>query len=59
MYFKQGAYNQTNGKSYETNKVWAAGAETYGGDISKQYKNGCYTEVWFREASVGPAVPNK
>ena len=59
VYFKQGAYNQTNGKSYETNKVWAAGAETYGGDISKQYKNGCYTEVWFREASVGPAVPNK
>ncbi len=59
VYFKQGAYNQTNGKSYETNKVWAAGAETYGGDISKQYENGCYAEVWFREASVGPAVPNK
>lgn len=58
-YFKQGAYNQTNGKTYETNKVWSAGAETYGGDIAKQYENGCYTEVWFREATVGPGVPNK
>lgn len=59
VYFKQGAYNQTNGKDYETNKVWAAGGETYGGDISKQYENGCYTEVWFREASVGQGIPNK
>ena len=59
-YFKQGAYNQTNGKSPETNMVWCAGAETYGGDIAKQYENGCYTEVWFREATVGPGVdPNK
>ena len=58
-YFKQGAYNQTNGKSPETNMVWATGAETYGGDIAKQYENGCYTEVWFREATVGPGVPNK
>ena len=56
-YFKQGAYNQTNGKSPETNKVWCAGAETYGGDIQKQYENGCYAEVWFREASVGPGMP--
>ncbi|WP_405383087.1 polysaccharide lyase family 7 protein [Maribacter sp. LLG6340-A2] len=56
-YFKQGAYNQTNGKSYETNKVWCAGAETYGGDIAKQYENGCFTEVWFREATVGPGTP--
>lgn len=55
-YFKQGAYNQTNGKSPETNRVWSAGAETYGGDISKQYENGCYTEVWFREATVGPGT---
>jgi len=53
-YFKQGAYNQTNGKSPETNKVWCAGAETYGGDIATQYENGCYAEVWFREATVGP-----
>ncbi len=36
-------------------QIWfgAAGAETYGGDIAKQYENGCYTEVWFREATVG------
>jgi hypothetical protein len=59
-YFKQGAYNQTNGKSLETNRVWSTGAETYGGDIAKQYENGCYTEVWFREATVGPgSMPNK
>ncbi|GIZ10438.1 polysaccharide lyase family 7 protein [Flavobacterium sp. UMI-01] len=53
QYFKQGAYNQTNGKSPEENIVWNTGSETYGGDIAKQYANGCYTEVWFREASVG------
>ncbi|MFY0628980.1 MAG: polysaccharide lyase family 7 protein [Flavobacteriaceae bacterium] len=58
-YFKQGAYNQTNGKSPETNMVWCAGAETYGGDITKQYENGCYTEVWFREATVGKGEPVK
>jgi hypothetical protein len=58
-YFKQGAYNQTNGKSPESNMVWCAGAETYAGDIAKQYENGCYTEVWFRETTVGPGVPNK
>ena len=52
-YFKQGAYNQTNGKDPATNKVWCAGAETYGGDIAKQYANGAYTEVWFKEATVG------
>ncbi len=58
-YFKQGAYNQTNGKDPEKNMVWCAGAETYGGDIPEQYENGCYTEVWFREATVGPGTPNK
>lgn len=58
-YFKQGAYNQTNGKSPEKNMVWCAGAETYGGDIAKQYANGCYTEVWFRQATVGPGTPPK
>jgi len=52
-YFKQGAYNQTNGKDPETNMVWCAGAETYGGDIAKQYANGDYTEVWFKAATVG------
>ena len=55
-YFKQGAYNQTNGKAPEKNMVWCAGAETYGGDIAKQYENGCYTEVWFLEATVGEGV---
>ena len=58
-FFKQGAYNQTNGKDPELNMVWCAGAETYGGDIDEQYKNGCYTEVWFRQATVGPGVPPK
>lgn len=58
-YFKQGAYNQTNGKDPKTNMVWCAGAETYGGDIAKQYENGCYAEVWFREATVGPGEPQK
>ncbi len=55
-YFKQGAYNQTNGKDPEKNMVWCAGAETFDGDIQKQYENGAYTEVWFREASVGPGI---
>ncbi|WKX76069.1 polysaccharide lyase family 7 protein [Zobellia laminariae] len=53
QYFKQGAYNQTNGKSPEDNMVWSTGSETYGGDIAKQYANGCYAEVWFKEATVG------
>ena len=56
-YFKQGAYNQTNGRDPEENGVWYAGAEIYGGDIAKQYANGCYAEVWFREATVGPGIP--
>ena len=51
-YFKQGCYNQANGKSTKS--------ETYDGDIEKQYANGSYAEVWFREATVGPSVePNK
>lgn len=58
-YFKQGAYNQTNGKDREKKWVWFAGAETYGGDISKQYENGSYTKVWFREATVGSGTPPK
>lgn len=57
QYFKQGAYNQTNGKSPDKNIVWCAGAEVYGGDIPKQYANGCYTEVWFKSATVGPGTP--
>ena len=51
--FKQGAYNQTNGKDPKENIVWHTGSETYDGDITKQYANGCYTEVWFKEATVG------
>ncbi|SER47533.1 polysaccharide lyase family 7 protein [Neolewinella agarilytica] len=58
-YFKQGAYNQTNGKSPESNMVWGTGAEVYGGDIAQQYANGSYTEVWFREATVGAGTPPK
>jgi hypothetical protein len=54
--FKQGAYNQTNGKNPEDNIVWSTGAETYNGDIEKQYANGCYTEVWFKTATVGPGT---
>lgn len=47
-YFKQGAYNQANPKSTKS--------EVYGGDIAKQYTNGSYAEVWFKEASVGKSV---
>lgn len=58
--FKQGAYNQTNGKNPEENIVWYTGSETYNGDIAQQYANGCYAEVWFKEATVGPGtLPNK
>lgn len=57
--FKQGAYNQTNGKNPEENLVWYTGSETYNGDIAKQYANGCYAEVWFKKASLGPGTqPN-
>lgn len=52
LFFKQGCYNQTNGKSPEVNGVWCSGAETHGGDIEKQYADGNYAEVWFKEASV-------
>lgn len=53
QYFKQGAYNQTNGKDPADNMVWNTGAETYSGSLSSQYENGSYTEVVFKEASVG------
>ena len=52
LFFKLGAYNQTNGKSPEVNKNWCSGAETHGGDIKKQYEDGSYVEVWFKEASI-------
>ena len=52
LFFKQGAYNQTNGKSREVNQNWCSDAETYGGDIQKQYETGNYAEVWFKTASI-------
>ncbi len=52
-YFKQGAYNQSNGKDPALNMIWCTGAEVYNGDLTKQYENGSYTEVWFREATIG------
>lgn len=53
QYFKQGAYNQTNGKTPADNMIWNTGAETYGGDLDQQYASGSYAEVWFQEATVG------
>ena len=58
-YFKQGAYNQTNGKDPKKNMVWATGADIYDGDIAKQYANGDYAEVWFKNATVGVGTPPK
>ena len=52
LFFKQGAYNQTYGKSPEVNPVWCSGAETFGGDIQKQYETGNYAEVWFKVAEI-------
>jgi hypothetical protein len=51
-FFKLGCYNQTNGKSPEVNRNWCSGAETHGGDIQKQYKDGNYAEVWFKKANI-------
>lgn len=45
QFFKQGAYNQANGKSTKS--------ETYNGDIAKQYENGSYAEVWFKSGTIG------
>ncbi|MEN8667323.1 MAG: polysaccharide lyase family 7 protein, partial [Flavobacteriaceae bacterium] len=52
LFFKLGTYNQTNGKDPKVNKVWCSGAETHGGDLQKQYSDGNYAEVWFKEASI-------
>ena len=52
LFFKLGSYNQTNGKSPEVNRNWCSGAETHGGDIQKQYKDGNYAEVWFKRANI-------
>lgn len=62
LFFKLGSYNQTNGKSPEVNRNWCSGAETHGGNIPKQYEDGNYAEVWFKEASIyvsEAAVSNK
>ena len=58
-YFKQGAYNQANGKDPSSNKVWFTGSEIYDGDLKKQYANGSYSEVWFKEATIGAASAPK
>ena len=50
--FKLGAYNQSNGKSPESNSVWHTNAHTKNGDISKQYQSGNYAEIWFRDISL-------
>ena len=52
LFFKLGSYNQTNGKSPEINKNWCSGADTYDGNIPKQYDTNNYAEVWFRKASI-------
>ncbi|WP_372776818.1 polysaccharide lyase family 7 protein [Mangrovibacterium sp.] len=52
IFFKLGCYNQTNGKSPEVNMNWCSGAETFDGDIQKQYETGNYAEVWFKTASI-------
>ncbi len=62
LFFKLGAYNQTNGKSPEVNKNWCSGAETHGGNIKMQYADGNYAEVWLKKANIkvsDNAVSNK
>ncbi len=52
LFFKLGSYNQTNGKLPEVNPNWCSGADTFGGDIQKQYETGNYAEVWFKSATL-------
>lgn len=62
LFFKLGSYNQTNGKSPDVNKLWCSGAQTFDGDIQKQYETGNYAEVWFKEATIeisNEAISNK
>lgn len=56
QYFKQGGYNQTNGKDPADNMVWNTGAETYGGSLTEQYAKGSFTEVWFKAGTLGPGT---
>lgn len=52
MFFGIFEDNQTNGKSPAINKNWCSAAETFGGDVQKQYETGNYAEVWFKNASI-------
>jgi len=57
QYFRQGSYNQTNGKAPEDvgtggTTFWNTDGDTFGGDIDEQYANGAYAEVWFRAGTV-------
>lgn len=52
LFFKLGAYNQTNGKPREMNKNWCSNALTFGGDLQQQYATGNFTEVWFKSAEL-------
>jgi len=52
LFFKLGCYNQTNGKDPKVNRVWCSGAETHGGDLQKQYADGNYAEVWFKDVNI-------
>jgi len=52
LFFKLGAYNQTNGKYPEVNRNWCSGAETHDSNIQKQYETGNYAEVWFKSTSI-------
>ena len=56
QYFKQGSYNQANGKTPEDNIVWNTGAETHGGSLDTQYANRAHAEVWFNKGTVGPSI---
>jgi hypothetical protein len=57
QFFKQGAYNQTNGRDPVTNRVWSTGSNTYEGDVASQYENGSYAEVWFKSSTISAGVP--
>lgn len=60
QYFKQGAYNQTQAQAPQENNASSSASETINSIIAKQYANGCYAEVWFKEATVGSGtLPNK
>jgi len=52
LFFKLGTYNQTNGLSPDVNPNWCSGAETFDGDLAKQYSTGNYAEVWFKDIQI-------